>query len=139
MKLAPLSRTLLGALALGLVAAGSARAADALCGLDNGKKATGQPILVGAVVGKTGPDDLSSSAAAARAYFKCVNENGGINGRPIEYLIEDDKWNPESAAQAATKLVKDRKVVATGIRNSEARRTMSWAQRRNSACSARVG
>lgn len=112
MKLAPLSRMLSGALALGLIAAGGAHAADALCGLDNGKKATGQPILVGALVGKTGPDDLSSSAAAARAYFKCVNENGGINGRPIEYLIEDDKWNPESAAQAATKLVKDRKVVA---------------------------
>lgn len=90
----------------------SAYAADRLCGLDNGKKAAGKPILVGAVVGKTGPDDFSSAAASARAYFMCVNENGGINGRPIEYLIEDDKWNPETAAQAATKLVKDRGVVA---------------------------
>ena len=90
----------------------SAYAADRLCGLDNGKKAVGKPILVGAVVGKTGPDDFSSTAAAARAYFKCVNENGGINGRPVEYLIEDDKWNPETASQAATKLVKDRGVVA---------------------------
>ncbi len=90
----------------------SAYAADHLCGLDNGKKATGKAILVGAVVGKTGPDDFSSGAASARAYFKCVNENGGINGRPIEYLIEDDKWNPETASQAATKLVKDRGVVA---------------------------
>ena len=104
--------TLIGGLAIGLMAAGGAHAAGRLCGLDNGKRATGQPILVGAVVGKTGPDDFSSAAAAARAYFKCVNENGGINGRPIEYLIEDDKWSPESAAQAATKLVKDRKVVA---------------------------
>jgi branched-chain amino acid transport system substrate-binding protein len=82
------------------------------CGLNNGKKATGEPIKVGAVVGKTGPDDFSSSAMAAKAYFACVNENGGINGRPIEYLIEDDQWNPEVAGQVATKLVKDQKVVA---------------------------
>ncbi len=82
------------------------------CGLSNGKKATGEPIKVGAVVGKTGPDDFSSSAMAAKAYFNCVNENGGINGRPIDYLIEDDQWNPEVAGQVATKLVKDKKVVA---------------------------
>jgi hypothetical protein len=63
-------------------------------------------------VGQTGPDDFSSSADAARAYFNCVNENGGINGRPIEYLVEDDQWNPEVAGQVATKLVKDKKVVA---------------------------
>lgn len=82
------------------------------CGLNNGKKATGEAIQIGAVVGKTGPDDFSSSASAAAAYFKCVNENGGINGRPIEYTVVDDQWNPEVAAQVANKLVKDRKVVA---------------------------
>ena len=91
---------------------GSAQAADKLCGLDNGKKATGRAIVVGAVVGKTGPGDFSSAAAAARAYFRCVNDNGGINGRPIDYRIEDDKWNPETATQAASKLVKDQGVVA---------------------------
>ncbi|WP_293936325.1 ABC transporter substrate-binding protein [Iodobacter sp.] len=82
------------------------------CGLNNGKKATGQPIPLGAVVGKTGPDDFSSSAQAASAYFKCVNENGGINGRPVEYTVVDDQWNPEIAAQLASKLVQDKKVVA---------------------------
>lgn len=83
-----------------------------LCGQSGAAPASGTPILVGAIVGKTGPDDFSSAAAAARAYFKCVNDNGGIGGRPIEYLIEDDKWKPETAAQAASKLVKDRQVVA---------------------------
>jgi branched-chain amino acid transport system substrate-binding protein len=82
------------------------------CGLGDGKKATGAPIQIGAVVGKTGPEDFSSGARAAAAYFKCVNANGGINGRPINYTIQDDQWNPEVAAQAATKLVKDTKVVA---------------------------
>ena len=35
------------------------------CGLSNGKKATGEPIQLGAVVGKTGPEDFSSSTRAA--------------------------------------------------------------------------
>lgn len=82
------------------------------CGLGNGQKATGEPIPIGAVVGKTGPDDFSASAAGAGAYFRCVNENGGIHGRPIDYIVADDQWNPETAAQVASKLVKDRKVVA---------------------------
>jgi branched-chain amino acid transport system substrate-binding protein len=82
------------------------------CGLNNGKAASGEPIALGAVVGKTGPDDFSASALAAQAYFKCVNANGGIHGRPVELTIVDDQWNPEVAAQAAAKLVKDRKVLA---------------------------
>ena len=95
--------------AAGLLA-GPAFAADA-CGLGNGQKASGEPIQIGAVVGKTGPEDFSSGARAAAAYFKCVNANGGINGRPVNYTVQDDQWNPEVAAQAATKLVKDTKVV----------------------------
>lgn len=83
-----------------------------LCGLGTGQPATGEPILVGAIVGETGPDDFSSPADTAKAYFDCVNQNGGINGRPIEYIVEDDQWNPEVAAQAAAKLVKDIGVVA---------------------------
>ncbi|TGV15088.1 branched-chain amino acid ABC transporter substrate-binding protein [Mesorhizobium sp. M8A.F.Ca.ET.173.01.1.1] len=94
-----------------ILASGSAMAAPQ-CGLNNGQKATGEPIRVGALVGQTGPDDFSSSADAARAYFNCLNANGGIHGRPIEYLVEDDQWNPEVASQVATKLVKDKGVVA---------------------------
>jgi branched-chain amino acid transport system substrate-binding protein len=92
------------------VAAGGAMAQEK-CGLANGKKASGEPIQLGAVVGKTGPEDFSSSARAATAYFKCVNENGGINGRPVNLTVMDDTWNPEVAAQVASKLVKDTKVL----------------------------
>jgi branched-chain amino acid transport system substrate-binding protein len=95
---------------LGVAASGSVYAADS-CGLSNGKKATGEAIQLGAIVGKTGPEDFSSSSRAADAYFKCVNANGGINGRPIAYTVQDDTWNPETATQAASKLVKDTKVV----------------------------
>jgi branched-chain amino acid transport system substrate-binding protein len=99
--------------ATALLAAGGAMAqTKPACGLNNGTAASGEPIALGAVVGKTGPDDFSASALAAQAYFKCVNANGGINGRPVELTIVDDQWNPEVAAQAAAKLVKDRKVLA---------------------------
>jgi branched-chain amino acid transport system substrate-binding protein len=103
------------AISVGLVFAmsGAAAAAGApKCGMNTGKPADGAPIEIGAVVGKTGPADFSGSAQAAAAYFKCVNANGGINGRPIHYTVEDDQWNPEIASQVATKLVKDQKVVA---------------------------
>lgn len=95
------------------LSAGAASAADApKCGLSNGQAATGEPINIGAIVSKTGPDDFSASAQAAKAYFDCVNANGGINGRPVNYIIGDDQWSPEIAAQLAAKLVDDEKVVA---------------------------
>lgn len=84
--------------------------APAVCG--TGDAATGDPIQLGAIVGQTGPADFSSSAKAAAAVFACVNANGGINGRPIEYTVEDDAWNPENAANAAARLVSDIGVVA---------------------------
>ncbi|MBM3364272.1 MAG: branched-chain amino acid ABC transporter substrate-binding protein [Betaproteobacteria bacterium] len=101
-----------GAVALTLGLAASGAMAQDKCGMGNGKKASGDPIQIGAIVGKTGPEDFSSSARAAQAYFNCVNANGGINGRPIQYTVQDDTWNPEVASQAANKLVKDTKVVA---------------------------
>lgn len=98
---------------LSAMLASTAYAADALsCGLNNGQVATGEPILVGSIVGRTGPDDFSAAAYSAKAYFDCVNQNGGINGRPIQYLIEDDQWSPELSSQLAKKLVVDGKVVA---------------------------
>lgn len=95
---------------LTLVSAFSAHAA-ASCGDNSGKPATGEPIVIGAITGKTGPDDFSNSTKAAKAYFDCLNANGGIKGRPVKYLVEDDQWNPEIAAQLAAKLVNDQKAV----------------------------
>jgi branched-chain amino acid transport system substrate-binding protein len=82
------------------------------CGANTGQPATGTPIKVGAIVGATGPADFSSSAKAAAAYFDCVNANGGIHGQPIQYLIQDDHWDPATASRAAHALVQDDGVVA---------------------------
>ena len=82
------------------------------CGLGTGQAATGEPIKVGGINGNAPPGDFSGGTDAAAAFFDCVNANGGIHGRPIEYIVENDQWNPELAGQVATKLVKDEGVVA---------------------------
>jgi branched-chain amino acid transport system substrate-binding protein len=102
---------LVGALALGLfVGAGPAFALD--CGENTGKKATGKPIPIGAVTSMSGIGSFKEADEAAEAYFKCVNDNGGIHGRPITYHDEDDQSQLDVAAQAAKKLVGDEGVYA---------------------------
>ena len=98
--------------ALVALAGTEAHADEPVCGLNNGQRATGEPILVGGINGNAPPGDFSGGTDAAAAYFACVNDNGGIHGRPIEYLVENDQWNPKLAGQVATKLVKDKGVVA---------------------------
>lgn len=46
------------------------------------------------------------------AYFKMVNDNGGINGRKIEYIHQNDDFDPAKGKAAVEKLVKDEKVFA---------------------------
>jgi branched-chain amino acid transport system substrate-binding protein len=82
------------------------------CGLANGEEATGEPLKVGSVISNAGGIDFSSAAEAATAFFKCVNANGGINGRPIEITVENDELNPEKAGQVAAKLVESDQVLA---------------------------
>ncbi|HEX4735482.1 MAG TPA: ABC transporter substrate-binding protein [Thermoleophilaceae bacterium] len=82
------------------------------CGKSPGKAASGAPIRVGAVIGKSGPADLSSASLSAKAYFDCVNANGGIGGRPIQYSVVDDAWNPAKSNQVAKELVQDKGVTA---------------------------
>ena len=48
----------------------------------------------------------------AKAYFDCVNDNGGINGRPIEYIVETEQTDPGQVASLAKKLINSDKVVA---------------------------
>ena len=41
----------------------------------------------------------------AGAYFACVNANGGINGHPIKYYIQNEQTNPSQIASLAKQLV----------------------------------
>ena len=93
-------------------AAAGAFTAGPGCGLNNGKKASGAPIKLGNVTTKVPGIDFSTGPAMMDAYFKCVNDNGGINGRPVQMLEENDNLKPEDAAAAAKKLIETEKVVA---------------------------
>ncbi len=50
--------------------------------------------------------------AAMKVYFDYVNENGGINGRKITLLSEDDQYVPTQAVAKTNKLILQNKVFA---------------------------
>lgn len=64
-------------------------------------------------LGVAGPHtgDLASygipSKNAAEIVVKMINEKGGINGKKVELLIEDDVCKPEIATNTATKLISE--------------------------------
>ncbi|WP_419839715.1 ABC transporter substrate-binding protein [Candidatus Poriferisodalis sp.] len=74
--------------------------------------ADGEPIRVGNVSSLTGGALFPEASAAAKAVFDRVNDRGGISGRPLELIVEDDGGAPEGAAAAARKLVEQDNVVA---------------------------
>jgi branched-chain amino acid transport system substrate-binding protein len=80
------------------------------CGLGNGKKASGEPIKIGAINTKQPGTDFTEIGRTAEAYFKCVNDNGGINGRPVQMVLETEATDPAQAAAAAKKLIETEKV-----------------------------
>ena len=94
------------------------------CGPEAGKKATGSPIKLGALATKQPGTDFSEIPRMAEAYFKCVNDNGGINGHPVEYVIETEQTDPGQAASQAKKLIESEKVlgIAGNIEHHRVRR-----------------
>ena len=55
-----------------------------VCGLGTGKKATGAPIKLAGLDMLIPGVDFTTIGKVAAAYFACVNDNGGIHGRPIK-------------------------------------------------------
>jgi len=92
--------------------AGTSSTAASKCGLGNGQKATGAPLTLGAIVTKQPGTDFTGITGMAQAYFSCVNDNGGINGRPVKYIVENEQTDPQQVAALATKLIDDDKVLA---------------------------
>jgi len=82
------------------------------CGLGNGKKASGTPIKIGAIVTKQPGTDFTDITNTVKAYYDCVNANGGINGKPIEYLPQPEQTDPAQIASLAKKLAESEQVVA---------------------------
>jgi branched-chain amino acid transport system substrate-binding protein len=88
-------------------------AADALkCGAGTGEKATGEPIKFGAIVTKIPGIDFTDGSDATKAYFDCVNDNGGIHGRPVQLVVAEHGIDPQQVGSLAVKLAESDKVDA---------------------------
>jgi branched-chain amino acid transport system substrate-binding protein len=76
--------------------------------------ATGEPIKVGVICSLTGVAAAPGKEVvnALKLELKTINAAGGINGRPIEFVLTDDGSDTQKGVVAATKLIQDDKVVA---------------------------
>src|SRR5688500_1621476 len=76
--------------------------------------ASGEPIKIGAVLSVTGP--AAGLGIPTRNGIllaeKAVNAAGGVRGRPIRIILEDDASNPDNARTKTTALVHNEKVAA---------------------------
>ena len=93
------------------VGSGKQTKTNSVCGLGNGKKATGPRIKLGAIATKQPGTDFTDIPNMANAYFDCVNNNGGIHNYQIDYTIETDQTVPAQIAALAKKLTESTKVV----------------------------
>jgi ABC-type branched-subunit amino acid transport system substrate-binding protein len=89
-----------------------AAATIAAAGLPVRAWAQGEPIKIGILTPLTGAggNDGPRMLKAMQAVFEEVNKAGGVMGRQITTVIEDDQTNPEAAVRAARKLIEVDKV-----------------------------
>ena len=72
---------------------------------------TATEIKIGGIHPYSGPASAYGTIGKAiGAYFKMVNDQGGINGRKINYLPMDDGYSPPKAVEMARKLVEQDQV-----------------------------
>jgi branched-chain amino acid transport system substrate-binding protein len=83
----------------------------AKCGLGTGKKATGKPILIEGIFTLVPGIDFTTIGKLAKAYFDCVNDNGGINGQRINYKLYTETLDPGKIAALAKKIIEQDKAV----------------------------
>jgi len=83
------------------------------CAIGGKLLSAAEPVRIGAVFSMTGWAGFlgTPQKEICTAMVDDINSKGGIGGRPIELCFEDDQSNPTNAAIAATKLIRDKKVV----------------------------
>ncbi len=80
--------------------------------------ASGDPVKIMQIATLTGPsDNVPQDNDAAKAAVKALNAAGGVQGRPLELVTCDDKFDPNAAAECARKAVSE-KVAAVVALNS---------------------
>ncbi|WFU40423.1 ABC transporter substrate-binding protein [Bradyrhizobium sp. CB82] len=94
--------------AVGTIASGAALAQKKY---DTG--ATDTEIKIGNIMPYSGPASAYGVIGKTEeAYFKMINEKGGINGRKINFVTYDDGYSPPKAVEQVRKLVESDEVLA---------------------------
>src|SRR6266480_4742515 len=74
--------------------------------------ATDTEIKIGNIMPYSGPASAYGVIGKTEAaYFKKINEAGGINGRKINFVSYDDGYSPPKAVEQARKLVESDEVL----------------------------
>jgi ABC-type branched-subunit amino acid transport system substrate-binding protein len=89
-------------------------AAALLPGLASAQGVTGDKIVLGQAAVFSGPAAQLGIQMrnGIQSYFALVNEKGGVNGRKLELVTEDDQYEPKVAPVASRKLIEEHKVFA---------------------------
>lgn len=81
--------------------------AVAACGSGGGEEAREDPIRIGGTLALTGP--LAPTAQihdiVGKAFVEMLNEQGGLLGRPVEWVLLDDQSQPEQSAALYERLI----------------------------------
>ena len=99
------------ALAFGgpILAAGPARAAK-----QYGPGVTDSEIKIGNTGPYSGPlSNASPIPISTAAYFNMINDQGGVNGRKITFISDDDGYSPPKTVEMTRKLVESDQVLFT--------------------------
>src|SRR6202161_215820 len=95
------------ALALALMLA----ATPALAQKQYSPGATDTEIKIGTTTPYSGPASAySAGAVSATAYFTMINEQGGVNGRKINFVSLDDSYSPPKTVEQIRRLVEQEQV-----------------------------
>src|SRR5438132_9877542 len=75
----------------------------------------GGKITIGGFFDITGPVDSSVERDTVRAYMQAVNQSGGINGRQVQYVWRDPKYDASSAHSCAQYLISQNVLAVGGL------------------------
>jgi len=65
-------------------------------------RANDEEIKIGSIMPYSGPASaLSEVGKAQAAYLRMLNDNGGINGRRLNFITLDDSYSPPKAVEHA--------------------------------------
>jgi branched-chain amino acid transport system substrate-binding protein len=97
--------------ALALLVLGLA-ATPALSQKKYGPGVTDKEIKIGTTTPFSGPASAySAGAVSATAWFQKINDEGGVNGRKINYIALDDGYSPPKTVEQVRKLIESEEVL----------------------------